>query len=120
MATEWYLINPPYSLTSGFESDALNDYGQDGLREVLESDVADDVELYNYDLSECTKMRAIVENKTPDTKLQSLTRHIILPIGSCKAGMYVKYKNKFWLIVGNVDDDKISEKGVIHLFSLTG
>lgn len=114
MATEWYLIRPPYSQISGFEEEALEDFGQEAFLEVADA-AGDDVELYNYDLSECTKVRAIIENKTPDTKLQSLTRQILLPIGTCKAGMYVKYKDKYWLIVGNVDDDKVSEKGVMVL-----
>lgn len=36
-------------------------------------------------------------------------------IGSCKAGMYIKYKNRFWLIVGLVDDNKMYEKSVLSL-----
>lgn len=115
MATEWYLLKTPYDQVSGFESEALNDFGTEGISEVLDSDIAYDVELYNYDLSECKTIRAIIENNMQDTKLQSIKRQIVVPIGTLKAGMYIKYKGRFWLIIGLVDDNKVYEKGVLEL-----
>lgn len=115
MAQEWYLMKSPYSQLSGFEGEAISDFAQEGFLEALESDIAVDIELCNYDLSICTPMRAIIQNNTQDSKLQSLNRLLFLPIGSCKAGMYVKYKDRYWLIVGLVDDNKIYEKGVMVL-----
>lgn len=115
MAHEWYLMKSPYSQLSGFEGEAIADFAQEGFLEALDSDIAVDIELCNYDLSICTPMKAIIQNNTQDSKLQSLNRFLFLPIGSCKAGMYVKYKNRYWLIVGLVDDNKIYEKGVMIL-----
>lgn len=115
MAQEWYLLKSPRSQLSGFEDDALNDFAQEGFLEALESSIAIDIELLNYDLSECTPMRAIVQNNVQDTKLKTLTRQILVPIGTCKAGMYVKYKNRYWLIVGLVDDNTMYEKAVMTL-----
>lgn len=115
MAQSWYLMRPPHMQLSGFESEALNDFGEEGFLEALESDVALDVELYNYDLSECTAIRAIFNNRLTDTKLKTLVRHLLVPIGSCHAGMYAKVKGRFWLIVGIVDDNGIYEKAILSI-----
>lgn len=110
MAKEWYLLTPPYSQFGGYEEEALNEF-----TEILDSNIATDVELCNYDLSIVTPIRAVIQNRVQDTKLQSLTRHMLVPIGTCKAGMYVKYKNRYWLIVGLVDDNTMYEKAVLAL-----
>ena len=115
MSKEWYLMHPPHEILSGFEEEALADFGQDGLEETLESDIADDVVLYNYDLSESKPIKAIIGNKTQDTKLKTLTRHMMVPIGTCKAGMYVYYKDRYWIIVGIVDDNKVYEKAILSI-----
>lgn len=115
MAKEWYLLKTPHSQLSGFEGEALEDFGVEGFLEALDSGMAQDVELYNYDLSECTPIRVIVQNAVSDTKLKTLTRAMFTTIGTCKAGMYIKYKGRFWLIVGLVDDNMMYEKIIVHL-----
>lgn len=115
MAQEWYLIKPPYSAMSGFESDALNEFKSDAITDALNSEAGVDVVICNYDLSQQTETRAIIQGRTQDTKLNSTQRQILVPIGTCTAGMYVKYKNKYWLIVGLVDDNAVYEKAVIYL-----
>lgn len=114
MAKEWYLLEGGSQL-SGFESEALDEFGVDGFLEVLQSNIATDVELCNYDLSVCIPIRAIVQNNTADTKANTMMRQILFPIGTSKAGMYVKYKRRYWLIIGLVDDNKIYEKAVVVL-----
>lgn len=116
MAQEWYLLHSPHSQLSGYENDSMNEFGAEGFMEALETDIASDVELCNYDLSEVTPIRAIIQNRTNDTKLQLLSRQMLVPIGTCKAGMYVKYKDRYWIIVGLVDDNTVMyEKAVISL-----
>lgn len=115
MAKEWYLLKSPHDQVSGFESDALNDFGAEGFLEALDSDMAVDAELYNYDLSECTPIRAIFSNRLTDTKLKSLVRHLLVPIGLCHAGMYAKVKGRFWLIVSIVDDNGVYEKAILSI-----
>ena len=115
MARNWYLLRPPYDQLSGFEDDALNEFAQDGFAEALDTGIAENVELYNYDLSICKPMRAIIQNKLQDTKLKTLSREMLVPIGTCKAGMYVKYKERFWLIVGLVDNNIMYEKAILTL-----
>lgn len=110
MAKEWYLL----SLT-GYDNDLLGDYAEDGFLEILDSMAAIDVELYNYDLSERQEIRAVIQNRTQDTKLNSLTRLALVPIGTFKAGMYIKYDGRFWLIVGVVDNNGVYEKGVLAI-----
>lgn len=113
MAKEWYLINPPYSQLSGFEKEALDEYATDWFNEALDSGLETDVELFNYDLSVCTPIKAIIQNTISDTKLSTLNRQMLVPIGTCRAGMYVKYKERYWLITGLVDDNKVYEKAVL-------
>ena len=114
MAIEWYLMKTPYDQLSGFESEALNDFGAEGFLEALDSDIALYVELYNYDLRECTPIRAILNNRLTDTKLKTMVRHLLVPIGSCHAGMYAKVKGRFWIITGIVDDNGIYEKAILQ------
>ena len=115
MAIEWYLLKPPHDQLSGFEDEALNDFAKEGFDELLESEIAQEVELCNYDLSECTTIRAVIQHSVDDTKLKTLTREVYVPIGTIKAGIYIKYKNRYWLIVGLVDDNMMYEKGIMTI-----
>lgn len=115
MATEWYLMQSPHDQVSGFGGEAFNDFGAEGFRETMDSEAADEVEICNYDLSVCKKARVMIQGTYSDTKLQTVIRRMLAPIGSCKAGMYVKYKNKYWIIVGLVDDNRVFEKAILYL-----
>ena len=112
MSTDWYLINPPYDQVSGFESEALEDYGVDGFAEMLDSGIACDVELCNYDLTNRIKTRSIVQNRTQDTKLNALWRQFFFPIGMSHAGMYVYYQKRYWLIENCVDNNGTCDKAI--------
>lgn len=114
MATEWYLLKPPYEQTSGFEDEVM-DFAQDAFIEALDSPLALDVEYCNADLSVCIPIKAIIQRNVQDTKLNAFNRHLFVPIGTCKAGNYIKYKNRYWLIVGLVDDNGMYEKAVMTL-----
>ena len=115
MAKEWYLMKSPYDQLSGYESEAMDDFAQEGFLETLDSEVATDVKLYNYDLSVCQDIRAVVQNNTQDTKLKTLSRAMLVPIGTCVAGMYVHYNGRYWLIVSVVDNNKMYEKAILSL-----
>lgn len=115
MAQEWYLLKTNHDVVSGFESEALLDYGADSFNESLQPPLADEVEICNCDLSIRNRIYAIIKGKTQDTKLNSLNRQILVPIGSCKTGDYVYYKKRYWIIVGLVDDNSVYEKGVMLL-----
>lgn len=113
MAEEWYLLTTPYDQLSGYEDDAFNDFAEEGFAEALDSIMGSDVYICNSDLSVCTKTRAIIQNRVQDTKLNDLRRHVFTPIGTCKAGNYILYKGRYWLIESIVDDNGIYEKGVM-------
>lgn len=115
MATEWYLLTTPYDQVSGYESDAFDDFAQEGFLEVLDSGVATTVEVCNYDLSNCVTTKAVIENRTQDTKLKTLNRMFLTAIGTCCAGMYIKYDGRYWLIVGVTDNNGVYEKSVAIL-----
>lgn len=115
MAKDWYLMTSPYNQVSGFEGEALEDFGQEGFAEVLKSDVSDIIELYTPELESVGTFKVFVMNKIQDTELKTTQRNILLPIGTAKAGYYIKYKERFWLIVGLVDNNNIYEKAVVNL-----
>jgi len=115
MAKEWYLMTSPYDQLSGFESEALDDFAEEGFLEALDSNLADDVNICNADLSEINTIRAIIQNNVQDTKLKSLSRMMLTQIGTCKAGMYVEYDNRYWIIVSIVDDNKVYEKSILSI-----
>lgn len=108
MAMDWYLLNDKGNTLSGDE-----EINSEGFYDLLDSDLAIPVELYNYDLSQKKDITAIIEERMADTKLKTLNRHALVPIGTCKAGMYIKYDDRFWLIVGIVDNNGIFEKAVM-------
>lgn len=114
MAKEWYLMRPPYSQTSGFEEDVL-DYSNDGFTEALDSPISIEVEYCNPDLSVCVPIRAIIEGSVQDTKLNTLKRQLLVQIGTVKSGWYIRHKNRYWLITGLVDDNKLYEKAVLSI-----
>ena len=107
MAKEWYLLTTPYDQVSGYESDAYDDFAQEGFLESLGSEIATTVELCNYDLSERTTIKAVIQNNHQDKKLKTRSRAMLVPVGTCHSGMYVKYKDRYWLIVGLVDDNTV-------------
>lgn len=111
---EWYLMKSP-TMTSGDESDLLRDFAEDSILELLATDVADDVEIYDPDMTFIKATRALIIDKTQETKLKSLRREIAVPVGTVKAGQYVKYKERFWIITGFVDNVVTHEKGVMNL-----
>lgn len=67
MPIEWYLMKQPI-YNSGFEGDEFANYAQDGFEEILESELADDIEIFEKSLSvEPVKTRAIIQGVTSDT-----------------------------------------------------
>lgn len=114
MAKEWYLIKSPYFQFSGFEGEPYDGIS-DAFQEIASTDIAENVEVYNFDLSERKAVRAILQGNTADTKLKTRGRTMLVPIGTCTAGMYVKYKGKYWIIVGMVDDNRLYEKAILSL-----
>lgn len=115
MAEQWYLINSNHDTVSGFESDDFDYYTQDAFREALESSLGDDIKICRYDMEVLTSTRAIPVGGVSDTKLKSTTRQLLLPIGTCQAGQYIYYEDKYWLIVNYVDNNKVYEKAIIYL-----
>lgn len=114
---EWYLLTPdtrPNSI-GGYENDAFLDYKDDAFQEVLQTDIATTVTLYNYNLSESKEIRCIVQDNTANTQLKSLERTVLASIGTLKAGMYILFENRYWLITGYPGNNTIYEKATMIL-----
>lgn len=112
---EWYLIDRPSTTSGGYENEALNDYRDDAMYDMLETELASAVILHNYDLSESTEIRCIIQGNSADTQLKSMERIGLFVRGTVKAGMYIFYENRYWLITGYPSYNGIYEKAVMQL-----
>ena len=112
MPIEWYLMSRPI-YNSGFENDEFENFAQDGFEEVLDSPIADDVEIYEKKLSvEPVKTRAIIQGVTTDSVNNAVLRQIICRIGTLRCGQYVKVRNQYWMINSLPDNNKMYEKAI--------
>lgn len=107
---EWYLEHTPPESTSGYESDAMSEYGESDFTDILFTDFAKTVTLYNHDLSESKEVKCIVQGNTADTQLKSMERIFLFEIGTVKAGMYIFFENRYWLIDGYPGNNGSYEK----------
>lgn len=117
MAKEWYLMNQTTrpNITGGFENDGFLDYKDDAFAESLETDIASTVILYSSNLSSAQQIRCIIQGNTSDTQLKSLERIGLFIRGTVKAGMYIFYENRYWLITGYPGTNGIYEKATMIL-----
>lgn len=114
---EWYLITPNTrpNITGGFENDAFLDYKVDAFAESLNTDIAKSVTLYNYDLTKSLNIKCIIQGNSADTQLKSIERIGLFEKDTVKAGMYIFYENRYWLIIGYPSYNGIYEKAVMQL-----
>ena len=110
---EWYLIDRPSTTSGGYENEAFNDYRNDAIYDMLETDLANTVILYNYDLSESKEIRGIVEGNTADTQLKSMERSILVPVGTLHSGDYIFFEDEYWIVDGRPGNNKIYEKATL-------
>lgn len=110
MAIEWYLMKDQN--LGGVESDEFIEGAGGAFEDIVNSALGEDVEICNYDLTVRKPARVVVQGVVADTRLNALQRKILAPIGTMKAGQYVYYKKRYWLIIGIVDDNHFYEKGV--------
>lgn len=113
MASDWYLMSRPL-FNSGFEDDEFAQFAQDGFEEVLESFIAQEVEIYDKSPSATPiTTRAIVQNVTSDVYNNSTQRQILCRIGTLRCGQYVKVDGRFWIISALPDNNKMYEKAIM-------
>lgn len=113
MSENWYLMTTPNQM-SGFENDYFTDYATDSFNELLSTFVGDDVTIYNSTLDVSSVVKGIVQSKDKKNEKQ-----ILLPLNSCSVGMYIKYKNLYWLITEFVNDNKMYQNAVMQLCTYT-
>lgn len=114
---DWYLITPNTrpNITGGFENEAFSDYKEDAFFESLNTDLANDVILYNSDLSKHQELRCIIQGNVDNTLLSSMERNVLAPIGTLHAGQYIYFENRYWLIDGYPGNNSIYEKAHMSL-----
>jgi hypothetical protein len=114
---EWYLIgnNTKPNMLGGFENQSFTDYKDDAFAESLGTDIAETVTLCNFDLSETSEIRCIIQGNSADTQLKSMERVGLFMRGTVKTGMYIFFENRYWLITGYPSYNGIYEKAVMQL-----
>lgn len=114
---EWYLLDQKTrpNVTGGYENDAFLEIKDDAFAEALETDIATSVILYNSDLGISKQIRCIIQGNTANTQLKSLERTVLFEIGTVKAGMYIFFENRYWLIDGYPGNNGIYEKATMVL-----
>lgn len=113
MPKEWYLMTRPL-FNSGYEGDEFDAFAQDGFEEVLDSSVAQDVEIYDKRIaSEPIITRAIIQNVTNDIYNNNMQRQILCRIGTLKCGQYVKVNGRFWMVSTLPDNNQMYEKAIM-------
>ena len=112
---EWYLIGNTTkpNMIGGYENEGFLDCKDDAFYETLETDIADTVILYNYDLSESKEIRGIIEGNTADTQLKSMERSILVPVGTLHSGDYIFFEDEYWIVDGRPGNNKIYEKATL-------
>lgn len=112
---DWYLIgnNTRPNMIGGYENDGFMDCKDDAFFETLETDIADTVILYNYDLSESKEIRGIIQGNTANTSLSAMERAILVPIGTLHSGDYIYFEDEYWIVDGRPGNNKIYEKATL-------
>ena len=114
---EWYLLMPDTrpNITGGYENESFIDYKDDAFYEMLQTDIASNVILYNSDLSSSSIIRCVIQGNTADTQLKSMERVGLFSCGTVKAGMYIYFEDRYWLITGYPGTNGIYEKATMVL-----
>lgn len=114
---DWYLMtsNTSPNVLGGYENDAFLDEKQDAFIETINTAVGTTVMLYNSDLSEIGLTRLIIQDNLANSQLKSLERSALAPIGTLKAGMYIGYEDRYWLVSGYPGNNGICEKATLIL-----
>lgn len=112
----WYLEHTPPEITSGYEDEILEDYSENNFSDILDTTFSDTVLLYDSNLSEYnTSIKCLIQNNMADTQLKSIERTILAPIGTLKAGQYVFFEDRYWIIDGYPGNNKSYEKATAKL-----
>ena len=107
MADSWYALTS--SNISGFEEGNFNgDKG--GFIELINSFMGKAVQVYGDMITNTpSTIRAIVQNRTADTPPNADQRQILTQIGTLQCGQYIKFDNRWWLVVSLVDNNMVYE-----------
>lgn len=107
MLRKWYLNDK--SNIQNINSSLLG-YGNSVFGEALETSMSDIVSLYKGDELLVDNLCCFIQGNSPQTQLASMERIGIFPIGTVKAGMYVYFENRYWIITSNPSSNKVYEK----------
>lgn len=112
---EWYLIGNETkpNMIGGYENESFLDFKEDAFGDALTTDIADTVILCNYDLSQTSEIRGIIQGNTADSSVKSMERTILVPIGTLHSGDYIFFEDEYWIVDGRPSNNKIYEKATL-------
>lgn len=111
MAYEWYIMQS--SNLSGFEEGNFN-ADKSGFDELLNSFIGTDIEIYGTKISNMPRtIKAIVQNETTDNYNNAYARQILFPLGSIQCGEYIRFDDRWWLVVSLPDNNRVYEKAIV-------
>lgn len=116
MSDGWYLMGSLPTFNGGFEDIEFEEYASDGFNELLLNPaIGTKITIYNdTTFQDGFDTEAVIQNVTTDNINNDDTRQILCRIGTLKAGQFVEYKNRRWLITTLPDDNKIYEKAIME------
>lgn len=114
---EWYLIGNKTkpNMTGGYETDAFNSFKDDAFDEALLSGIGHTVEMFDSAMNKLGMIDCIIQDNIVNTQLKSLERTILTRVGTLRAGMYILFENRFWLVTGYPGNNGIYEKATLAL-----
>lgn len=110
---KWYLSRKEPDITSLLTNDDISNYAESNFTDVLMTDYANSVDLYDHALNKLGTVRCIMQGYGHTTYITSMERTALFKIGTTLGGMYVRYEDNWWLITGRPGNNKAYEKAVL-------
>jgi len=111
MSKEWYLFGA--GSISGFEEGNF-DGDRYGFKQLIDSFMGKTVENFGDKITNTPfEHRAIIQNVSADTPSNADHRQILAEIGTLQCGQYIKFDNRFWLVISLVDNNRVYDKAVL-------
>ena len=101
---KWYLMNV------NTNPDSFGGFKNNAFLEALKTEIASTAILYNHDLSKQQEIRCIIQGNVSNSRSKSMERTGLFQHGQVKAGMYLFFENRYWLITGYPGTNGIYDK----------
>lgn len=113
MSVEWYLMNA--STTGGYENEEFGLWKDSFRNDILTSFAHDEILNYHERMTNTPdRFPGVFQSETENSYNQMKIRQVLCEIGNVRCGDLLKIKDRWWLVVSLVDDNKVYEKAVLY------